>query len=145
MDVTIATWAVAVTGLMLIVLLGTFQGVAVANPRDDWTVRNVYGGDPAHTDPTAYFSHNQGYAWADVFFWAPLQIGAAIGMLLGERWGFLLGLAASVPFVYSAILIYIWDRDLEFRRNDLTYWFVWVMWPAFGVIQGLYCFVRLLE
>ncbi len=127
-------------------LLGSLQLIAVVRPRAAWTVENVYGGSPEHTDATAYFAFNQGYAWADPFFWAPLQIAGSIGMLLGERWGFLLALMASVPYVYTAITIFIWDRDLGFRQNTFTYWVVvWGMFPAYGILEGVYTFVRLLE
>ena len=115
MNTTVPTWIVAVAGMVLIGLLGALQLVAVLRPRAAWTIANVYGGDPNATDPTAYFAFNQGYAMADPFFLAPLQIAGSIGMLLGQRWGFLLALAASVPLCYSAILIFIWDRDLGFR------------------------------
>ena len=146
MEVTIATWFVAIVGLVLIVLLGGLQFVAVVRPRSAWTIENVYGGSPDTTDPTAYFAFNQGYAWADAIFWAPLQIAGSIGMILGYRWGFLLALVASVPFWYTAIPIFIWDRDLGFRRSTFTYWvIVWGMFPAFGVLEGIYCFVRLME
>jgi hypothetical protein len=145
-DVTPFTWIVAIAGLVLMGLLGALQLVAVVNPRGAWTIRNVYGGDPNATDPTAYFAFNQGYAWADAVFWAPLQVAGSIGMLLGQRWGFLLALVASVPFWYTAIPIFIWDRDLGFRQPTVTYWVViWGMFPAFGVLEGVYCFVRLLE
>ena len=145
MDVTLATRVIAILGLLLIGLLGGLQLVAVIRPRAEWTITNVYGGTPDATDPVAYFAFNQGVAWADPFFWAPLQIAGSIGMLLGERWGFLLALAASVPFVYTAIVIYIWDRDLGFRENTFNYWvIVWGMWPAFGLIEGVYTFTRLL-
>ena len=146
MEVTAFTWIVAVTGLALILLLAGLELVAVLRPRSEWTVKNVYGGSPNATDPVAYFAFNQGYAWSDVFFFAPLQVAGSIGMLLGERWGFLLALAASVPFWYTAILIFIWDRDLGFRVPSVQYWVVvWGMWPVFGVVEGLYCFIRLLE
>lgn len=146
MDVTWLTWVVAVGGLILITLLGGLQLVALVRPRAPWTVTNIYGGSPESTDPTAYFAFNQGYAWADPIFWAPLQIAGSIGMLLGERWGFLLGLAASVPFWYTAILIFIWDRDLGVRQPTFNYWVVvWGMWPAYGILEGVYTFVRLLE
>ena len=146
MDVTVMTVVVAVTGLVLIVLLGSLQLIAVFRPRSDWTIRNVYGGDPESTDPTAYFAFNQGAAWADPFFWAPLQVAGSIGMLLGERWGFLLALMASVPFWYTAIYFFIWDRDLGFRERSFNYWVVvWGMWPVFGILEGVYCLVRLLD
>jgi len=146
MEVTIATWFVAIAGLVLIVLLGGLQVVAVVRPRSQWTIENVYGGSPDTTDPKAYFAFNQGYAWADAIFWAPLQIAGSIGMILGYRWGFLLSLVASVPFWYTAIPIFIWDRDLGFRKNTFIYWVViWGMFPAFGIVEGVYCFVRLLE
>ena len=65
-------------------------------------------------------------------------------MLLGHRWGFLLALVASVPYVYTAITIFIWDRDLGSRKNTATYWIVvWGMWPAFGLVEGIYCFAQL--
>ena len=145
MDVTLATWVVAVGGLLLIALLGGLQLIAVVKPRSEWTIENVYGGDPTGTDPRAYFAFNQGYAWADALFWAPLQIAGSIGMLLGQRWGFLLALMASVPFWYTAIPIFIWDRDMGFRRNTIGYWVViWGMWPAYGIAAGAYCLVRLL-
>ena len=145
MDVTAFTWIVAVTGLVIIGILGSLQFVAVLRPRSEWTLKNVYGSSPDKTDPTAYFAYNQGQAWADPFFWAPLQVAGSIGMMLGERWGFLLALAASVPFWYTAILIYIWDRDMGFRKNTLYYWVVvWGMFPAFGILEGVYAFVRLL-
>ena len=100
---------------------------------------------PDGTDPTAYFAFNQGLAWADVLLWVPLQVAGAVGMLLGQEWGFLLALAASVPYVYTAIPIFIWDRDLGFRGKGFTYWVViWAMWPAFGALQGVYVLVRLL-
>lgn len=146
MEVTALTWVVAIAGLVLIGLLGGLQLVAVLRPRSPWTVVNVYGGSPDATDPKAYFAFNQGYAWADSFFWAPLQIAGSVGMLLGERWGFLLALAASVPFMYTAVTIFIWDRDLGFRQNTFTYWvFIWGMFPAFGIVEGIYTFVRLLD
>lgn len=146
MDVTPLTWVIAIAGAALMVLLGGLQLVAVLRPRAEWTIENVYGGSPDATDPTAYFAFNQGYAWADPFFWAPLQLVGSLGMVLGHRWGFLLALAASVPFWYTAIPIFIWDRDLGFRQNTFTYWvIVWAIWPLFGVIEGVYCFVRLVE
>ncbi|NNF87194.1 MAG: hypothetical protein HKM97_01570 [Acidimicrobiia bacterium] len=146
MEVTLLTWIVAITGLVLIGILGTVQFIAVIKPRDPWTIANVYGGSPDRTDPKAYFAFNQGSAWADPFFWAPLQIAGSIGMLLGERWGFLLALMASVPFWYTAIFFYIWDRDLGFRENTFMYWvIIWGMWPAFGIFEGVYTLVRLLE
>lgn len=144
MDVTPFTWAVAIIGLVLTLLLGTLQLIAVVRPRAEWTIKNVYGGSPDDTDPTAYFAFNQGFAWADPFFWVPLQIAGSIGMMLGERWGFLLALAASVVFVYSAVQFYIWDRDLGFRQKTFNYWVViWGMWPVFGVVEGVYVFTRL--
>ena len=146
MDATPMTWIIALIGLGLIGILFVVQLVAVLRPRAAWTITNVYGGTPETTDPTAYFAFNQGYAWADAFFWAPLQIIASIGMLLGERWGFLLALVASVPFWYTAIPIFIWDRDLGFRQNTFNYWvIVWGIWPAFGVLEGVYSFIRLME
>ncbi len=146
MEVTALTWVVATAGLAIIGLLGGLQLVAALRPRSEWTIENVYGGSPDATDPVAYFAYNQGWAWADPFFWAPLQIAGSIGMLLGQRWGFLLALAASVPFWYSAIPIFIWDRDLGFRQRTLFYWVVvWGMFPAFGILEGVYTFVRLLE
>lgn len=146
MEVTAMTWVVAIGGLLLIGLLGALQLVAVIRPRSPWTIDNVYGGNPDATDPKAYFAFNQGMAWADPFFWAPLQIAGSIGMLLGERWGFLLALAAAVPYMYTAITIYIWDRDLGFRRNTFGYWaIIWGMWPAFGLLEGIYCFIRLVQ
>jgi hypothetical protein len=145
MEVTTATLLVAVAGLFLILLLGGLQLVAVLRPRAPWTIANVYGGSPDSTDPVAYFAFNQGYAWADAIFWAPLQIAGSIGMLMGERWGFVVALVASVPFWYTSIPIFIWDRDLGFRKNTLSYWLViWGMFPAYGVAAGLYCALRLL-
>ena len=146
MDVTAATWIVALTGLGLIALLAGLQLVAVFRPRAQWTIENVYGGSPDDTDPAAYFAFNQATAWADPFLWAPLQIAGSIGMVLGERWGFLLALMASVPFWYSAVYFYFWDRDLDIRRSTFEYWVItWGMWPAFGAIESVYCFVRLVE
>jgi hypothetical protein len=146
MEVTAATWVIAITGLVLILLLSSLQLVAVVKPRSEWTIKNVYGGDPGRTDPSAYFAYNQGYAWADTFFWAPLQIAGSIGMLLRTKWGFLLALAASIPYVYTAITFYVWDRDLGFRERTIYYWvIVWGMWPTFGIIQGVYCFARLID
>ena len=146
MDVTALTWVVAIAGLVLIGLLGGLQLVAVLRPRSQWTIDNVYGGSPEATDPKAYFAFNQGYAWADAFFFAPLQIAGSVGMLLGHRWGFLLALMASVPFWYTAVTIFVWDRDLGFRQNTFTYWvFVWGMFPAFGVLESAYCLLRLLD
>ena len=58
----------------------------------------------------------------------------------------LLALVASVPFWYSAIPIFIWDRDMGFREKTVVYWvFVWGMWPVFGVIESAYCVARLLD
>lgn len=144
MTVTPITWVVAIAGLLLISLLMTLQFVALLRPRGAWTIKNVYGGSPDDTDPTAYFAFNQGFALADTVFWGPLQIAGSIGMLSGERWGFLLALIASVPFWYSAILVFVWDRDLGFRQPTFSYWvFVWGMFPLFGVLEMAYCFARL--
>ena len=146
METTPFTWAVAIIGLALIGIIFVVQLIAVLRPREQWTVDNVYGGDPSATDPTAYFAFNQGFAWADTVFWAPLQIAASIGMMLGERWGFVLGIAASVPFWYTAVLFFVWDRDLGFRQPTIGYWVVvWGIWPAYGLVEGVYCLVRLLD
>ncbi len=146
MDVTLGTRLVAVAGLLISAILLVAQVIAVLRPRAEWTIKNVYGGSPGATDPVAYFAFNQGYAWADTLFWLPLQIVGSVGMLLGARWGFLLALVGSVPFVYTAIPIFVWDRDLGFRGNTLTYWvIVWGMFPAFGLIEMVYCLVRLMS
>ena len=145
MSVTVMTLIVGIGGIVLMALLGGLQLVAVLRPRAEWTVANIYGGDPNSTDKRAYFAFNQGYAWADAIFWAPIQIAGSIGMLSGHRWGFLLALIGSVPFWYTAILIFIWDRDMGVRKNTFNYWIiVWGMWPAFGILEMAYCFVRLL-
>ena len=144
MVVTAWTWVVAIAGIVLMTILMTVQFIAVIRPRAAWTVTHVYGGSPSRSDPTAYFAFNQGFAWADTLFWGPLQIAGSVGMILGQRWGFLLALIGSVPFLYSAILIYVWDRDMGFRQNTFYYWcVVWGVWPSFGVIEMGYCLARL--
>jgi hypothetical protein len=144
MAVTSWTWAIGITGIVLMVLLMILQGIALARPRAPWTIANVYGGSPERTDATAYFAFNQGFAWADVFFWGPFQLTGSAGMLMGYRWGFVLAVVGSVPFLYSAIPIFIWDRELGFRENTLRYWvLVWGIWPAFGIVEMTYCFRRL--
>lgn len=50
-----------------------------------------------------------------------------------------------MPFWYSAIPLFIWDRDLDFRENTFTYWVTWGIWPVFGVVEGIYTFWRLLD
>ncbi len=145
MEVSAITWMVAITGFLLAAILLVLQSIAVLNPRSAWTIKNVYGGNPDDTDPKAYFAFNLGFALVDAFLWAPIQIIGSIGMLIGERWGFLLALVGSVPFWYTAVLFFVWDRDMGFRQNTFTYWvFVWGMFPVFGVIETAYCFARLL-
>ena len=145
MEVTPFTWVVSLLGLAIISVLASLQLIAVLRPRDSWTIKNVYGGDPSSTDPNAYFAFNQGFAWADVFLWAPFQVAGCIGMLLGEQWGFLLALVGSVPFWYTAVPIFIWDRDMGFRKNTFNYWvFIWGMFPAFGMLETVYTISRLL-
>lgn len=145
MEVTFWTWAVAIAGLAITGILGIAQSIAVLHPRSEWTIENIYGGRPDATDPKGYFAFNQGFAWADAFLWLPLQVGGSVGMLLGTRWGFLLALMASVPFWYSAIPMLVWDRALGFTQSTVFYWAVkWGMFPAYGVVAGVYCFVRLL-
>jgi len=145
MEVTTVTWGIALIGLLLMGILMLLQSIALLRPHSAWTIKNVYGGDPDSTDPKAFFAFYHGLALADALFWGPLQIAGSVGMLLGERWGFLLALIGAVPFWYTAILFFIWDRDLGFRQNTFSYWvFVWGMFPLFGVIEMVYCFVRLL-
>ena len=145
MEVTLFTWIVGLLGLVVMGLLVVVQCIAVVKPRGAWTVENVYGGTPDTTDPKAYFAFNQGYAWADTVFWGPIQFAGSIGMLLGHRWGFVIALVGAVPFWYSSIPIFIWDKEMGYRENTLTYWvFIWGMWPAFGVLEMLYCGARLM-
>jgi hypothetical protein len=122
MVVTLLTWIVALVGLLILGLLLTVQLVAVLKPRSEWRFKNISCADPSNTDPKAFFAVNQGYAWADVIYWGPIQIAGSIGMVLGSRWGFLLALIGSVPFVYSAITIFIWDRDMGYRKKTFNYW-----------------------
>lgn len=144
MTVSVFTWIVALVGLVIMGMLVVLQVIAIFRPHSDWTIKNVYGGKPGGGNDKAYFAFNQGFAYADAIFWAPFQFAGSIGMLMGERWGFLLALVASVPFWYTAIPIYIWDRDLGFRQNTISYWvFVWGMFPLFGIIEMAYCIYRL--
>jgi hypothetical protein len=53
MDVTALTWIVAITGMVLMALLGSLQLVAALRPRAGWTIENVYGGTPDATDAKA--------------------------------------------------------------------------------------------
>jgi hypothetical protein len=145
METSTYTWVIATIGLVLITILMLLQFVAILKPRSEWTIKNVYGGNPDSTDSKAYFAFNQGFAYADAIFWGPLQIAGSAGMLMGERWGYLLALIASVPFWYTAIPIFIWDRDMGFRKNSFTYWvFIWGMFQLFGFVEMVYCFLRLL-
>lgn len=147
MKVTLATKAVAITGLCLALLLSVVQLIAVFYPQDQWTIDNIYGGAPPEENPEAYFAFNQGYAYADAFFWCPLQIVGSIGMLAGgQKWGFLLALMGSMPFMYSGITIFVWDRDMGIRENTFLYWvIIWGMWPKFGVWEAIYLFIRLMS
>ena len=146
MEVTVTTWVIALIGLVLLSLLGALQAVALLRPRAQWTIDNVYGGSPDNTDPKAYFAFNQASARADPFLLAPLQIVGSIGMLAGERWGFLLALMASVPLWYTAVYFYLWHRDLGYREPTFTYWVLILgMWPVFGIVESVYCFTRLIE
>ena len=145
METTIFAVIVGVAGLVLMGVLAAVQWIAVARPQTEWTIKNIYGGGPDITDPAAYFATNQGWAWADAALWAPIQLIGSVGILLGERWGYLLALAASIPYLYTAIQIYIWDRDLSFRKPGATYWIIWAIFPLFGAIQGVYTFARLLD
>lgn len=43
MEVTIPTWIVTATGLVLIGLLGSLQMVTLFRSRSEWTIDNVYG------------------------------------------------------------------------------------------------------
>ena len=145
MEVTILTIIVGIFGLILMGLLAILQFIAVIKPKSDWVIKNVYGSEPDITDPKAFYAYNQGYAWADSLFWGPIQIIGSVGMLLGHRWGFLMALIGSVPFWYTGITIFIWDRDLGIRKPTFIYWvIVWGLWPAFGIFEMVYCFVRLM-
>lgn len=145
MEVTAWTWVVATSGLLIIGLLAGLQLLALIRPRSRWVIENVYGGNPEVTDPAAFFAFYRGFAKADLILWAPLQFSGSIGMLLGQRWGFLLALMASVPFWYSAIPMLSWDRSLGFQRNTVRYWaLVWGIFPAYGIFESVYCFMRLL-
>ena len=145
MEVTALTWIIAIIGILIISWLDRVQ-LAARRPRSNWVIENVYSRRPDATDSAAYLAFNRWYAWADALFWMPLQIAGSIGMLLGKRWGILLGLMASVPFWYSATPLFIWDRDLGFRQSTTVYWvFVRGMFPVFGIVEGVFCFRRLLE
>ncbi len=144
MEVTLFTWIIGVAGLLLTGLLFVFQLIATLRPKSEWTLKNVYNSDPDATDPRAYFAFNQGLAWADVAFWCPIQIAGCVAMLLGQQWGFLLALMGSVPFVYTGITLYIWDRDMEYRRPTVEYWVVWAIFPAYGIVEAVYCLARLI-
>jgi len=143
-EVTAWTWVVAVAGAAIMIVLGILQFIAVLRPDSAWTIVNVYGGSPDTTDVKAYFAFNQGYALVDAFLWMPLQLVGSVGMLLGERWGYLLALMASVPYWYTAVPLFTWDRDLGFRVPGAGYWVKWAAFPAYGIVSGLYCFARLL-
>ena len=146
MEITFSTILISMAGIVIMGLLAGLQFIAVLKPRSKWVIENVYGGNPELTDPKAYFAFNQGYAWADAIFWGPIQITGSIGMLLGQRWGFLLALIGSVPFWYTAITIFVWDKALAIQKPTFNYWvIIWGIWPVFGVIEMIFCFVRLIE
>ena len=144
MTVTFWTVLIAAAGALIMTVLATLQTIAVLRPKSKWVVRRVYGGHPNATDPVAYFAYNLGLARADVFLWAPLQFAGSAGMLLGERWGFLLALMASVPYWYSAIPILTWDRRLGYADANLWYWLKWAVFPVYGLAASAYCFARLI-
>ena len=144
MEVTFVTRIIAGTGLVIMALLAAAQLLVLLRPRAPWVVRHILGGSPDATDARAYYAFYLGLAWADVALWMPLQVAGSLGMLSGLRWGFLLGLAASVPYWYSAVPLLIWDRHLGFTKNTAQYWFSWGMFPVYGIVLGLYCLLRLL-
>ena len=146
MAVTRATVVVAVFGVVTMGILFFAQLCAVLAPQSQWTIDNIYGGNITVTDSTAYFAYHQGWAKIDVFFACPLQFLASYGMLRGRKWGFLMALAAAVPPFYSSVPIFIWDREkMGGRENTIEYWaFVWGQFPLLGLVEGIYCFLRLL-
>ena len=49
------------------------------------------------------------------------------------------------PSIHTVVQAFLWDRDIAFRQITLYYWaFIWAGWPAFGVVEMVSCFVRLL-
>ena len=151
MEVTAWTWLVAVTGAAIMTLLGTLQLSAMLRPRSDWVIANVYGGRPDATDPRAYFAFNQGFAWADPLLWAPLQIAGSIGMLLGERWGFLLALTTERLSMRPEMRLFLavgflgsYTTFSTYMVESLYLWRDGGLWPGLinlmgNSLLGLFC------
>ena len=89
MEVTRATIVVALFGVITMGILFVAQLIAVLAPHTQWTIDNVYGGNIAATDSTAYFAYHQGWAHVDVGFACPLQFLASYGMPSWTKVGFL--------------------------------------------------------
>ena len=98
------------------------------------------------TDPKAYFAWNVGFAWADVVVTLPLQLIAGAGVFRGKRWGYALLVAASVPYVYSALPCLVWDRSFHVDQPTIFWWaIVFALWPVFGLLQFIIAFLVLLR
>ncbi|MDC1142132.1 hypothetical protein OAU50_03500 [Planctomycetota bacterium] len=144
MELTTNAMVLAIVGTALMTLLFALQLIAVVRPESPWTIKNVFKGDPDTTDRKAYFAFNKGLAWADVIFWGPLQFASCIGILACERWGYVFAMGSAVPFIYTGITLFVWDREMGIRESTTSYWALWAVFPVFGAIQFLYCSWRLL-
>ena len=146
MEVTVTTWAIALIGLGLISLLASLQLVAVLRPACDLDRRQRVRRVTRSDRPRRLLRVQPGQCLG-----RPILVGTAadrrqhrhaprraVGIPACAH-----GLGAVL--VHVGVLLHLGPRP-RLPENTFNYWFViWGMWPVFGVTEGVYCFVRLLE
>ena len=108
MEPTLVTWALVIWGAVTLAPLTSVQLALLLNPHGARTKEWVIGQGEDWRNRT-HFRFAIGAAWADWLLVVPLFVAGALGVLLGESWGYVLFGAAGTISLYINIILWFME------------------------------------
>jgi len=114
------------------------QILMVSRPHGRKTKDLLIGKGEDWRDKT-HFRFSYGGAWADLLFFLPLLLAGSVGVLLGDRWGYILWAVSGGVSAYISIILLFTEKEYVYPHwGPLIYYTVY-----WGLIVVIYSMLRL--
>jgi hypothetical protein len=143
MEPTRVTWVLVIWGAITLAPLTAVQLVLLVSPNSVRTKEWVIGKDEDWRD-TTHFRFALGAAWADWLIAVPFFVAGAVGVLLGETWGYVLFGAAGAISLYINLILWFVEKEFVYpSRGPLKYFtYYWGFFVYWGALTLAYSALR---
>ena len=138
---TIMTWIIALFGAVIFLILFLANLVILFKPESQ-RAKDIFIGKGEDWRDRSHFKSAYAFAWGDLLVIMPLLVSGHIGVLTGQRWGYVIWIVLGAISIYFSIVFWVMEKEYTYPANGplayYTYiWGFYLYWGIAAVIHSL--------